>query len=324
MWGLSSVSFMKDSDFKYDAIPSAEIEDRDYLSNNEYLEDKDSFVDIPHRPTVRRTPFQNCLLFSSPLVLLMVVTWVLVSISSTDREVSIVKSLKASKAAATVTTTATSTAGDVPPVVPIITPPSSSSSTTKSAPPKSIAKDPKSRFHREEGSNCSSCPTTFTTGYCMDTTTPVLGGLDVVHFYQHTSEKERGTSFQAGSEAITTVYQGYTLRFVSVGNLHLFLTSPETYLPQFGGFCAWGVAGEYCPDYPWSESCLGPSGNWELGYKYEGKLYFFYESGAVSKFFADPDTYVQKGAERWASWFGGTGKTVISTNCYVKPTSAST
>eukprot|EP01033_Poteriospumella_lacustris_P009052 gene9052-6503_t len=285
---------MKDSDFKYDAIPSAEIEDRDYLSNNEYLEDKDSFVDIPHRPTVRRTPFQNCLLFSSPLVLLMVVTWVLVSISSTDREVSIVKSLKASKAAAT------------------------------SAPPKSIAKDPKSRFHREEGSNCSSCPTTFTTGYCMDTTTPVLGGLDVVHFYQHTSEKERGTSFQAGSEAITTVYQGYTLRFVSVGNLHLFLTSPETYLPQFGGFCAWGVGGEYCPDYPWSESCLGPSGNWELGYKYEGKLYFFYESGAVSKFFADPDTYVQKGAERWASWFGGTGKTVISTNCYVKPTSAST
>eukprot|EP01039_Chlorochromonas_danica_P013936 gene13936-16204_t len=117
MWGLSSVSFMKDSDFKYDAIPSAEIEDRDYLSNNEYLEDKDSFVDIPHRPTVRRTPFQNCLLFSSPLVLLMVVTWVLVSISSTDREVSIVKSLKASKAAAKVTTTtSTSTAGDGPPV----------------------------------------------------------------------------------------------------------------------------------------------------------------------------------------------------------------
>lgn len=158
----------------------------------------------------------------------------------------------------------------------------------------------------------------------MDTTTPVMGGLDVVHFYQHTSEKERGTSFKAGYEVITTVYKGYTFRFVSVGNLHLFLDSPETYLPQFGGFCAWGVGGEYCPEYPWSESCLGPSGNWELGYKYEGKIYFFYESGAVSKFFADPDTYIKKGAERWDSWFGGTGKTVISTNCYVEPTSEST
>ena len=31
----------------------------------------------------------------------------------------------------------------------------------------------------------------------------------------------------------------------------VFSQNPSKFVPQFGGFCSWGVAAEFCPSYPW-------------------------------------------------------------------------
>lgn len=45
-----------------------------------------------------------------------------------------------------------------------------------------------------------------------------------------------------GSDTITEVHDGVAYRFASEGNRRLFKKSPERYAPQFGGYCAYGVA----------------------------------------------------------------------------------
>jgi YHS domain-containing protein len=163
---------------------------------------------------------------------------------------------------------------------------------------------------------CATCPTAYSTGACYATDSPVLGGLDFVHYYDNTEEGTNGQLYQAGSPSYSSVYQGYTFQFISKDNQAKFELSPATYAPQYGGFCTWGITGEYCPTYAWAADCLGLSGDWKYGYKYNGKIYFFYGSGAASKFFADSEYYLGLGDERWVSWYGTT-KTVFDTTCYV-------
>ena len=45
-----------------------------------------------------------------------------------------------------------------------------------------------------------------------------------------------------GDFAITVVHDDATYRFASEENKKLFEANPEKYLPQYGGFCAYGVA----------------------------------------------------------------------------------
>src|SRR5262245_11617339 len=46
----------------------------------------------------------------------------------------------------------------------------------------------------------------------------------------------------AGKEQFTVDHGGVTWRFSSAENRELFKASPDRYAPQYGGFCAWGVA----------------------------------------------------------------------------------
>ena len=45
-----------------------------------------------------------------------------------------------------------------------------------------------------------------------------------------------------GSMAIKTEHLGATYRFATEANRRMFITSPDRYVPQFGGFCANGMA----------------------------------------------------------------------------------
>ena len=63
----------------------------------------------------------------------------------------------------------------------------------------------------------------------------VLGGRDVVAY--HTQSKP-----VQGSSAFTARYEGGTFYFSSQENLAAFEKQPARYAPQFGGFCAFGVA----------------------------------------------------------------------------------
>lgn len=65
-----------------------------------------------------------------------------------------------------------------------------------------------------------------------------VGGYDTVA-YHTVGEPVRG------SRDFTTEWNGAEFRFSSQENLDLFLASPETYAPAYGGYCAWAMAEGY-------------------------------------------------------------------------------
>ena len=91
----------------------------------------------------------------------------------------------------------------------------------------------------------------------------LLQGHDVVAYFT------QGRHL-AGSPQHESVYEGVTLRFASAEHKALFDAAPQRYLPQFGGYCANGIA--YA--IPWG----GDADTWRI---IDGKLYIF--GGAASK-----------------------------------------
>ncbi|KPJ78225.1 MAG: hypothetical protein AMJ54_04425 [Deltaproteobacteria bacterium SG8_13] len=61
------------------------------------------------------------------------------------------------------------------------------------------------------------------------------GGYDVVSYFTE-GKAVRGTGWHVA------VHQGTTYLFASKANRKQFAESPEQYLPQFGGYCAFGAA----------------------------------------------------------------------------------
>ena len=158
-------------------------------------------------------------------------------------------------------------------------------------------------------SACASCPDNLP--QCSQSDHPVLGGLDIIpYFYNNTYKGERG------DDNIISVYNGFKYLFSNIEHKNMFDSNPQQYLPQYGGYCAWGVAGEYCPEYPWSVDCLGPSGNWNHGTVLSQKLYFFLYEEAMEKFMANVDDNIEAGDERWSVWFS-TIDDYMNTDCYV-------
>jgi YHS domain-containing protein len=108
---------------------------------------------------------------------------------------------------------------------------------------------------------------------------------------------------------------GYQFYFLSQENKDIFDETPDAYIPQYGGFCSWGISGEYCPPYPWEKDCLGPSGNWGHWTIQNNKLYFFLFELPKTKFLTNVSYYVEQGDLRWSSWFNDDA--YFSTSCYV-------
>ena len=61
-----------------------------------------------------------------------------------------------------------------------------------------------------------------------------IGGYDVVAYFLGNAKK--------GLESYSTKYNGATYYFANRANRNAFKKEPERYLPQFDGYCAWGVA----------------------------------------------------------------------------------
>lgn len=152
------------------------------------------------------------------------------------------------------------------------------------------------------------CPAKFD---CTSKAYPVMKGLDFVQYFetfktnsiqQPYDEQMVGT---IGKPEINSTYEGYTYYFVSRANKDLFDVDPQRYLPDFGGFCAWGISSEYCPYHAWSETCLGPVGDpahWTI---LRDKLMFFQTREAKANFLSKKsvDRLVLNGKVRWNSWF---------------------
>ena len=91
-----------------------------------------------------------------------------------------------------------------------------------------------------------------------------------------------------GSGEFTHRWKGATWRFASAANRDRFAGAPETYAPQYGGYCAYGVASGYAvktePD-AWSVV--------------EGRLYLNYDRSVQASWLKDVPGYIRKADANW-------------------------
>ncbi|MFP4844876.1 YHS domain-containing (seleno)protein [Winogradskyella sp. PE311] len=88
----------------------------------------------------------------------------------------------------------------------------------------------------------------------------VAEGYDVVAYFNKRAMK--------GSKSYTTTFDGAKYKFYSQQNLDIFLKAPTTYIPQYGGYCAYAVAINS------KKVDINPE-TFEIR---EGKLFLFYNS----------------------------------------------
>lgn len=84
------------------------------------------------------------------------------------------------------------------------------------------------------------CPDVVTIPDCGNSENPVLGGLDFVQYFSFENESFTG---KMGHSKYSETYDGYTFYFLNEKNKEAFKEDPKKYVPQYGGFCSWGMAG---------------------------------------------------------------------------------
>ena len=114
----------------------------------------------------------------------------------------------------------------------------------------------------------------------------ILGGYDAVaYFKQHKPVK--------GSPAIKSTYQGAVYLFSSEANKADFDKNPAKYQPQYGGFCAHGMAlGKQNPGDP------------NLFTIHKGKLYLCSSPEAFKAFRSNPDSDIERADDNWRHLIG--------------------
>ena len=117
-----------------------------------------------------------------------------------------------------------------------------------------------------------------------------LSGYDPVAFFTDSKPVN-------GSPFIAAEYQGATYFFATEEHKKLFTEDPDKYVPQFGGFCAYGVSvGKLFPvDIT----------TWQVR---DGKLYLNLNGDVLKKFNADFDGNVAKADQNWPGLVKKKGK----------------
>lgn len=108
-----------------------------------------------------------------------------------------------------------------------------------------------------------------------------LKGYDPVAYFSGTAV--------AGREDITIARGGGTYRFATAQNRDAFERSPARYEPQYGGFCAWGVANGKLFD-------IDPVAGWEVR---DDKLFVFFNAGVMGLWRADRSTLLGRAEQNW-------------------------
>lgn len=176
-------------------------------------------------------------------------------------------------------------------------------------------------------SSCQ-CNGTIRVGVCQDTAAPAWLGIDLVELYNKyqddTSITYNDYIPEYGLTTITTDYAGYEVRFLTTENKVAFMENPDMYTPEYGGFCSFGVAAEYCNfDYIWDKDCLGPEASLNAWQYLDDKLYFYRSSAPLKNFNLYQDEMLASANQRWASWFSATDQ-IVNSGCMLEDKSDST
>lgn len=116
---------------------------------------------------------------------------------------------------------------------------------------------------------------------------PELGairGADVVAYYS----LEEGADAVLGDRNISYDYMGATWYFSNETNRALFMASPEKYLPEYGGYCAFAVSHGFTKS-------IQPD-RWHI---VDGKLYLNFNRIADFRWRKDRDEAIIRGNANW-------------------------
>jgi YHS domain-containing protein len=122
----------------------------------------------------------------------------------------------------------------------------------------------------------------------LDNKGVILNGYDpVAYFTQKKAVK--------GSPKYQTSYQGAIYYFSSAADLATFKKSPSKFVPQYGGFCANGIANRQ-----------SSAGDPTVFFVLKGKLYVCASPEAEKEFNSNPKANVKKADDNWEAqyeWF---------------------
>jgi YHS domain-containing protein len=85
-----------------------------------------------------------------------------------------------------------------------------------------------------------------------------------------------------GQDALATEWMGAKWKFSSSANLELFKANPEKYAPQYGGYCAYGVANSNLVKVEPEQFTVR-----------DGKLYLNYDADVQAKWLKDPAGFIK-------------------------------
>lgn len=108
-----------------------------------------------------------------------------------------------------------------------------------------------------------------------------ISGYDTVSYFTKGAPAK-------GSNKFTAAYNGAIYQFANASNRDLFKADPSKYAPQYGGFCAMGVALNKKLD-------TDPTA-WHVR---EGKLYLNYNKAVQKKWNTDIPGYIETAQANW-------------------------
>ena len=118
--------------------------------------------------------------------------------------------------------------------------------------------------------------------FATPTDTAINGYDSVAYFTKNAAIK--------GLDAHTFDYKGAKWKFASDANLELFKGSPEKYAPQYGGYCAFGVANDNLVKVDPDQFTV-----------YEGKLYLNFDAAVQKDWLKDKAGFIKKADAKFQS-----------------------
>jgi len=115
----------------------------------------------------------------------------------------------------------------------------------------------------------------------VDSSGLALKGYDPVAYFTE------GRPVQGKAE-FTARHEGAVYRFASVVNRDAFAAAPAKYVPEYGGYCAFGTASGY-------KAPIEPDA-WTI---VDGKLYLNYNQSVRSRWASDIPGYIRKADSQW-------------------------
>jgi YHS domain-containing protein len=91
-----------------------------------------------------------------------------------------------------------------------------------------------------------------------------------------------------GSPAFRVEFEGATFQFASAAHRDSFVADPSKFVPQYGGYCAYGMARGY-------KAKIDPAAFTVVS----NKLYLNYSDAVRSRWLADVPGYIQKADANW-------------------------